>query len=322
MVEKEESMSFENQVLRVALDLKLLGGNPAFRFFAIRDQNVLSRSTKESRQLEAPNKPMRTVHGRLLSYLRELPIEYLSSTACKPGDSPRKNVERHKESRFFNIIDLRMAYRYVDAAKLAECMTWADPALEERQAEMRVFLRQYCMSRFGGIPAGAPASQDLFNLYCKFLLDDPLEKLCKAYELTYSRYVDDLTFSSTSSITKGIRIQIREIIVQAGFQVHDRKAHVWDLQKGPIVINGIGLELGGRIFVPRHYTNYVHGLLLQGLGGNLWLRSKIAGAMGVFRGLTDRQNPNKTEQQILRMHQQFLRLANGQRQKRKKAPAR
>jgi len=311
-------VSFENLVLGFEPNPELLGGNPAFRTFVFIDENPLGGTVK-IRRLEAPNFPMRVIHWGLIQRLRSLKIPMPYATACRPGDSPRKNVEHHRYSRWFFALDLKSAYRQVDPKKLAEILCVLDPALNGQQREAENFLHQYCMSQFGGLPIGAPASPDFFNRFCAVVLDEPLGKLCEEHGWEYTRYLDDLTISCRSNPpTRRVgRPEIRAIIEEAGFQVNHLKVQVHDLAFGPIFLNGIGLELGGRIFVPQWFVDHVRGLLFEGLRGDLTLRPKIDGAMGVFLSTADRRNVTATEKKIIRLHQQFRRLVRANKRSRK-----
>lgn len=308
------------EILGVELDPQLLGGEPAFRVFGIRDRNPLSQRTKKKRVLEAPNDAMRIIHGRLIQYLRSLNFPMPHATACKPGDSPLKNVRRHRNHRFFYLMDVHNAYQNVKVAKLAGVLCILDAQLKGKFWEIRKFLSRYCMSQFGGLATGAPASPDLFNLYCAVLVDGPLARVCERYGLTYTRYLDDLTFSATHTISRRATNAVCKIVREAGFQPHDYKTMRHDLVAEALVINGIGLELGGRIFVPPLYVSYIKGLLLLGLQGDLSLMPKIQGAMSVFLGTVDRKHPTATEQRILLMYREFRRLVE-QTKQRRKAPA-
>jgi RNA-directed DNA polymerase len=71
------------------------------------------------------------------------------------------------------------------------------------------------------LPQGTPTSPHLANIV--FLeTDKKLITLCKQYNLTYTRYVDDLTFSSQQDF-KPILNDILKIIEDGGFKISYRK---------------------------------------------------------------------------------------------------
>ncbi len=83
------------------------------------------------------------------------------------------------------------------------------------------------------LPQGTPTSTHISNLV--FLETDlKLIKLCKIQGLTYTRYVDDLTFSSPQDF-KRILNPILEIVKAGGFKISYRKTQY----KGDQTITGI-----------------------------------------------------------------------------------
>ena len=157
---------------------------------------------------------------------------------------------------------------------------------------------------------GAPASPDLFNIYASALVDEPLKQQLRKYKLTYTRYLDDLTFSTKEEpIGKIKRRTIRTVIESAGFAVSHHKSRIFALEKEPAVINGIGLDLGGRIFMPRNYLRRLRGMLYAGIHRprDKKLRAKIGGMMSLFNTLTNVSQPNKTEGTILELWSKYKR---------------
>ena len=81
----------------------------------------------------------------------------------------------------------------------------------------------------GHLPQGAPSSPIITNLICQ-VLDMHLLKIAKKYKLDYTRYADDLTFSTndrTFLIKQEQFIQeISSVISKAGFSVNEKKTRV------------------------------------------------------------------------------------------------
>ena len=78
-----------------------------------------------------------------------------------------------------------------------------------------------CESR---LPQGAPTSPYLSNIVC-LKLDKRLSELSKRFEAEYTRYADDITFSSDSDISNILPI-VKEIIIDEGFQLNEKKTRV------------------------------------------------------------------------------------------------
>lgn len=71
------------------------------------------------------------------------------------------------------------------------------------------------------VPQGAPTSSYVANLVA-LPLDEKLMALCVLNDITYTRYVDDLTFSSSKDFRHLID-QIAALIKEAGFKISYRK---------------------------------------------------------------------------------------------------
>lgn len=258
---------------------------PKFRRFLYNDINPLS-GTRKKRLIEAPNTSMRQLHKRLISHLRSLPADLRFATGARPGANPARHVARHRQNRYIYHLDLRDAYHTINLNTLAEILLSLEGQLPlNTEVEMaRTFLENYCASCSGGLAVGAPASPDLFNIYASAVLDRVLAPVVARYGMTYTRYIDDLVFSAAEVIGEKKRSNIRSIIESAGFSISHRKTHVWDLMKGPVVVNGVGLELGGRIFVPQQFRWKTKKLLRKFLETGEGF-SELSGRMGVISGI-------------------------------------
>lgn len=277
----------------------------SFKMFPLEDKNPLG-GTAKNRWICDPNDVMRMVHKRLIYYIRSLSVDLSSSRACRPGDSPVKNVLCHCDNQYFYLTDISDAYKNVDEKRLAKVITSVDPNLDESQEEeVLSTLRDYCFLPEEGLAMGLPASPDLFNLYAAVVIDSELRKLSNKYDVTYTRYLDDFTFSSNKPIGARKRRKFRKVITKAGFDISHHKSKVLDLSKGEVFINGIGISQEGDLFLPRHYLDRLNGCIHLALKGEV-KPEKVESMMGSFKSIT--QKPfNRTEQKTMERYKRFRR---------------
>ena len=180
---------------------------------------------------------MREIHQRIIQAVKDLDNWLWGSF-----DSPFGNAKQHANNRYFYQTDLRNAFGSVSLKRLADILISLEPKWELE--EVKEILDCYCFENGGkGLIVGAPASPKLFEIYAQQIIDVPLAEFWpymvdgnRIFKKQYSRYTDDLTFSSPEPITDGVRRMIRRIIEQSGFQVNHRKSVVLDLKKGRLLL--------------------------------------------------------------------------------------
>ncbi len=258
---------------------------PAYRKAVIRDKNPLA-GTCRKRELAVPNLGLMVIHWRLNSLLRQLSYPQEAVTGSRPGFNPYRNVLPHRHHRFLYLLDIKGAYGQVRTDRLTYWLAQYLGAIDEEETEVvektRQFLVDYCLLENGGLLTGTPASPDLFNFYAAHEIDLELLLIAEKYQLTYTRYLDDLTFSAATPIGKKKRQEIRAVLERALLPINHRKSQVLDLKKGAAVITGIGLAYGGRIFLPHSYLAKLDGMLFAAMMERCVPAAKVHGMMGVF----------------------------------------
>lgn len=105
----------------------------------------------------------------------------------------------------------------------------------------------------GSLPQGAPTSPIITNLICQ-ILDYRILKLAKKYKMDYTRYADDMTFSTNNRafIEKkdGFLNELGDIIQRAGFSVNRKKTRI-SLKDSQQIATG--LVVNKKIAVPAAY---------------------------------------------------------------------
>ena len=111
------------------------------------------------------------------------------------------------------------------------------------------------------LPQGAPCSPGITNLLCR-KLDRRLGGLAQTLGFVYTRYADDLTFSSaqrTAPVNRVIRA-VHRIVEEEGFTIHPDKTRIMHRGRRQEVT---GLVVNDRVSVPRRLLKQWRATLFQ-----------------------------------------------------------
>ena len=110
------------------------------------------------------------------------------------------------------------------------------------------------------LPQGAPTSPVLTNMICE-RLDQRLGGLAKRFGLHYTRYADDITFSSMHYVYSkngDFRKELKRIIEDQGFTINDKKTR---LQKRGTRQEVTGIIVNDKLNVTQRYIRDVRNIL-------------------------------------------------------------
>lgn len=125
------------------------------------------------------------------------------------------------------------------------------------------------------LPQGAPTSPLLTNAICD-TLDRRLHGLAKRFGLHYSRYADDITFSSMHNVYQSgsdFRKGLLRIITDQHFSINEKKTRLCHCSTRQEVT---GLTVGSKINVTRKYVKDIRALL------HIWEKYGYNAAFAIF----------------------------------------
>ena len=130
----------------------------------------------------------------------------------------------------------------------------------------RVLAALCCVHRC--LPQGASTSPALSNII-SYEMDKKLAALATEYNLVYTRYADDLTFSGDVFPAQQILPLIKQIIREEKFEINHKKTRFLSGHKRKI-ITGVSISSGVKLTIPkakkREIRKNVHFILTKGLG--------------------------------------------------------
>lgn len=159
------------------------------------------------------------------------------------------------------------------------------------------------------LPQGAPTSPIITNMICD-TLDRRLAGLAKRFGLHYTRYADDITFSSMHYVYSGngeFRKELARIIERQGFTVNEEKTRLQKLGGRQEVT---GIIVSDKLNVTKKYVREIRSLLY------IWEKYSYSAAMSRFlpkykaeKGHIKKGNPDLTN--VLGGKLMYLKMVKG-----------
>lgn len=217
-----------------------------------------------ARTISAPTKLLKsflTYTNRLLQAFYEAP-DYVNGFV--PGKSVVENAERHVGMNYVFNTDLKDFFPSITKSRV-----WATLKLPpfKFNDEIADAVSGICCTEMDidgekrwVLPQGSPCSPILTNIVCRNL-DRKLYKLARQYNLRYSRYADDITFSSNRSVFKKdgeFQHRLKEIIAGQNFSINEKKTRVQSKNQRQEVT---GIIVNNRVNVGREYVRGLDNLL-------------------------------------------------------------
>ncbi len=215
------------------------------------------------RKISAPSPVLKKVQRQILDrLLYRIPV----SNACH-GFMPRRSIVTNAKfhlptAKVVYNVDLKDAFPSVSSLRVKHLLVryikiplkHLGEQIEHETLDEIIHLLVQFLTYQNSLPQGSPASGYLLNIAC-IKLDKYLYKLLReeglAKEIRYTRYADDLTFSSQDSIPETLRRKIISTIRDCGFQANTSKTKYLDRGKNQVLeITGLILEKGA-IRIPR-----------------------------------------------------------------------
>ncbi len=223
---------------------------------------TIPKSKGGKRTIEAPNQNILFIQKRLNHYLQAVYYSmkpdavYGFVPSVYNGFSPKTivtNAENHLNKKYLLNIDLKDFFHSISANDVRRIFLAAPFNFSEDLAT--------CIALIGcwktRLPMGAATSPVLSNLFC-LPLDRQLIKWAKKYSMTYTRYADDLTFSSDVKLDEEQILEARKIITDANFTINERKFRMQSSFKKQTVT---GIKVNVKTNVDRRYIRNIRAAL-------------------------------------------------------------
>ncbi len=239
--------------------------NPNNAFHRYKQFSIKKKSGGK-RQITAPRNASFML---LLRYVNEIlkalytPSAYAMGFA--EGRSVVTNAGIHRGQNYIFNIDLKDFFPSVHQARVWRRLQLEPLCLKKPMANIIAGLCSMRDKTEGGevryvLPQGAPTSPIITNMVCD-RLDHRLAGLAKRFGLRYSRYADDITFSSMHNVYQqggDFRAELRRIIEGQGFAINEDKTR---LQKAGARQEVTGIIVSSKLNVSQKYVRDIRNIL-------------------------------------------------------------
>lgn len=259
--------------------------NPNHTFHRYRQFKIRKKKPGEFRTISAPRNTSFMV---MLRYVNEIlkaiytPSDY--AFGFTEGRSVVDNAVRHKGMNYVFNTDIKDFFPSIDQARVWKRLQMSPFNFPDAIARL---LAGLCSMRTDTIvnaekgyyrcvlPQGAPTSPIITNMICDNL-DRRLAGLAKRFGLNYSRYADDITFSSMHNVYQEggeFRQELKRIIEGQNFKMNEAKTR---LQKRNVRQEVTGITVNEKLNVTQKYVRDIRNLLY------IWERYGINDAIHKF----------------------------------------
>lgn len=218
------------------------------------------------RHISAPSGALKVIQRKLTNALyeyqalirKENSIKANISYAFEKNKSIISNAKIHKNKRFVFCIDLNDFFNMFHFGRVLGY--FSSNRYFNLPKEVAVTIAQVACYK-GVLPQGAPSSPIITNLICQ-TLDMHVLKIAKKYKLDYTRYADDLTFSTNKKDFLDNKDDffkdLKKEIQKSGFSINDSKTRLIYHDSRQIVT---GLVVNQKINVPRAFYKSTRAML-------------------------------------------------------------
>ena len=262
----------------------------------------IAKSSGALREIQSPATALKVVQRKLNQalacvYEPRYPVHgFVASRGLSTGRSIVSNARIHVGAEFILNIDLKDFFPSINFGRVRGM--FAKKPYDLGPAAATVLAQICCFEN--GLPQGAPTSPIVSNMICG-KLDADLQKLAQRYNCLYSRYADDITFSTRvrgsfpKSLAKSVTGptgpltvvggELEKVVNGNGFQINPLKTRLQTKTRRQEVT---GLTVNKFPNVKRVYVNQVRAML------HAWRRFGLDLAEADFRKRYDqkRRNPN------------------------------
>lgn len=244
-------------------------GSLRYFLYAIRPDNmysqfVIKKKNGDDRYINAPDERLKSIQRKLANVLNYVYKVKPAAHGFAVDKNIVTNAKSHVKRKYVFNMDLENFFDQIHFGRVRGMLM--NPPYSIGPEAALVIAQIACYK--GKLPQGAPTSPVLTNMVCA-PLDTQFTKLAKKYNLCYTRYADDITFSSHKkefpkeiayTDLDGVHIgeDIQAILAKNSFNANLNKTRIFDNHRRQEVT---GLVVNQIVNIRRNYIKKVRAIL-------------------------------------------------------------
>jgi len=219
------------------------------------------------RTIAHPAKELKVYQRALSSYLSDILPVHCASYAYKKGSSIKLNAERHKSNKYLLKMDFDNFFNSISSQLFKKIIFSTNTSISAKDLELLISLSFWSPNKKLNdkliLSVGAPISPLISN-FIMYEFDTLIHDWCVNNKITYTRYADDISFSTNVrgalfNIPQIVKKSLKEsfnsdIIINPSKTVYSSKAHNRH-------ITGITITNAGELSLGRARKRYISSLI-------------------------------------------------------------
>jgi retron-type reverse transcriptase len=204
---------------------------------------TLKKKNGGTRKITAPDFTMKCVQGCILyRILNNIPVSKYA-TAYHKGATLYDNAAPHTNKKYILKLDITDFFGSITFSQVLSCVFNSG-----RYPKQTGYLLTELCTLNDVLPQGAPTSPAVSNIVMKSF-DDYIGKWCEKNAIAYTRYCDDMTFSSDKPLYHVYK-KAEKMLNDMGFWLNESKTKFISASQRQTVT---GLTVNEKVSVPREY---------------------------------------------------------------------
>jgi RNA-directed DNA polymerase len=213
----------------------------------------INKKNGSKRLINEPLHQLHSIQKEIATFLLFNRYSIKNSHGFELNKSIVSNAANHINKKIVLNIDLEDFFPSITKNKVINLLT-KKFKLNEKEAETVAEILTFKNI----LPQGAPSSPIISNYVCE-KLDKDLHKFCKSFNIVYTRYADDLTFSfAFNKLPKLLVKEIYSIIEKNEFKINNKKTRYFYRNRRQVVT---GLVVNEKVNVKKDFQKRIRAIL-------------------------------------------------------------